>query len=655
MGALQRGEAIGLARRRLLDLGEIAAELIGPALAGSWQRSLQAGLHPALPAADAPRASAVQLARARERQHELIDHALPVMSYLHGQTRDSGSVIVLSDGEGLLLQSCGDAVFVDRASRIHLSPGAWWHEGQRGTNAVGMSLAARVPTVVTGGEHFLACNTVLTCAAAPISDSRGELLGVLDISGDHRSCHPHTFSLVRAAAQMIENRLFLSRHGADLRLRFHPLAEGIGTLAEGVVAVRHDGRVVGANPAGLGLLGLSPGDLGRVDIEALFALRVEALIDWAEHRYDEPKFVPRPQHTGLFVRMERSASPIAVPVTPPRQTTPARSDALSVLDVGDGRMSAAIARARRIMDKDIPLLISGESGVGKELFAHAVHRSSARAGRPFVAVNCAALPENLIEAELFGYAGGAYTGARREGAPGRIREADGGTLFLDEIGDMPLGLQCRLLRVLQDRMVQPLGGGRAVAVNFALICATHCQLKAAVDSGRFRADLYYRINGLTLVLPPLRERSDFGRLVEMLLTEFEPRRKLRLAPDLARSLAAHSWPGNLRQLANVLRTACAMLADDERCLDWEHLPEDLLAELQQSAADPAPVPALENLHALTDQAMLRTVEAVHGNMAEAARRLGISRNTLYRRLQRAGGRVAATETLPGWNRPTLGS
>ena len=653
MGALQSSEAIGIARQRLLDMGEIAAELIGPALAGSWQRSLQAGLNPALRADDVPRASAAQLARARERQHELIDHALPVMSYLHGQTRDSGSVIVLSDAGGLLLQSCGDAAFVDRASRIHLRPGAWWHEGHRGTNAVGMSLAARAPAVVTGGEHFLACNTVLTCAAAPISDSRGELLGVLDISGDHRSCHPHTFSLVRAAAQMIENRLFLSRHGADLRLRFHPLAEGIGTLAEGVVAVRDDGRVVGANPAGLALLGLSPDDLGRVDIGTLFALRVEALIDWAERRYDEALFVPRAPQAGLFVRVERSASPIAVPAAATRPITPpAHGDALGKLDVGDERMAAAIARARRVMNKDIPLLISGESGVGKELFAQAVHGASARAGRPFVAVNCAALPEHLIEAELFGYVGGAFTGARREGAPGRIREAEGGTLFLDEIGDMPLGLQSRLLRVLQDRVVQPLGGGRPVAVNFALICATHCRLKAAVDSGHFRADLYYRINGLTLVLPPLRERSDFSRLVATLLDAFEPRRKPRLAPALARELAAHTWPGNLRQLANVLRTACAMLGDDERCIEREHLPEDLLAELQP-AAGPAPVsvpvsaPATENLHVLSDQVMLRTIEAVHGNMAEAARRLGISRNTLYRRLQRAGGRVAAEETLPG--------
>ncbi len=197
-------DAIGLTRRRLLDHGSVTGELIGDALAASWQRSMAAGLDPASTIAEFPRASTVQLAEARERQRNLIDHAMPTLAYLHSQTRDTGSVIVLSDAQGLLLQSCGDPEFVDRAARVNLAPGASWNETLRGTNAVGTSLAMREPTVVTGGEHFLACNGFLTCAAAPISDSLGELLGVLDISGDHRSCHPHTFGLVRAAAQMIE-------------------------------------------------------------------------------------------------------------------------------------------------------------------------------------------------------------------------------------------------------------------------------------------------------------------------------------------------------------------------------------------------------------------------------------------------------------------
>lgn len=635
MSLIAHNEALEFARRHLLDSGQVPAGYISPLLADSWQRSLASGLDSLALAADVPHASAQELARAREHQRELIDHALPAMNYLHAQTRDSGSVIVLSNADGLLLQSCGDAEFLDRASQVLLSPGASWHEAHRGTNAVGTSLALAAPTVVTGSEHYLACNGFLTCAAAPISDSRGQLMGVLDISGDYRSSHPHTFGLVRAAAQMIENRMFLSRHGKDVRLRFHPLAEGIGTLAEGVVAVSRDGWVVGANPAGLSLLSLIPADLGRIRIDQLLATRLESLIDWAGRRAEEPLFLPRRARAGLFVRVEMSSAPVAI-ATARQPEAPRGPDALSQLDTGDEHLATAIQRARRIMAKEIPLLIQGESGVGKELFASAVHRSGPRHNQPFVAVNCAALPENLIEAELFGYVGGAYTGARREGAPGRIREADGGTLFLDEIGDMPLTLQGRLLRVLQERVVQPLGGGRSVPVNFALICATHRQLKDAVDTGRFRADLYYRINGLTLILPPLRERGDFNRLVASLLDEFEPGRRIVLAPSVAKAFASHTWPGNLRQLANALRTACAMLGDRETRIDWDHLPDDLVAELKQRLAGSHSAAQTDNLHSQADQTILRTIEAVQGNMAEAARRLGISRNTLYRRMHRMG-------------------
>jgi transcriptional regulator with PAS, ATPase and Fis domain len=445
--------------------------------------------------------------------------------------------------------------------------------------------------------------------------------------------------LVRAAAQMIENRLFLSRHGGDIRLRFHPLSEGIGTLAEGVVAVSHDGWVVGANPAALALLSLAPSDLCRVSIERLLATRLQALIDWSQRRADEPLYLPQRDHRGLFVRVEMPRAPVSIAKSSGLAPAPARravQDALAAFDTGDDRMAAAINRVRRVLAKDIPVLIQGESGVGKELFSSAMHRSGPRRDGPFVAVNCAALPENLIEAELFGYVGGAYTGARREGSVGKIREANGGTLFLDEIGDMPLSLQGRLLRVLQERVVQPLGGGKAVPVDFSLVCATHRQLREAVDARLFRADLYYRINGLTVVLPALRERRDFNRLVASLLDGFEPGRNVVLAPSVAKAFSTHHWPGNLRQLSNVLRTACAMLDERESRIEWEHLPDDLVEDIQQRTSGVALQPQAENLQTQAEQTILKTIEAARGNMAEAARRLGISRNTLYRKLQRIG-------------------
>jgi transcriptional regulator with PAS, ATPase and Fis domain len=307
---------------------------------------------------------------------------------------------------------------------------------------------------------------------------------------------------------------------------------------------------------------------------------------------------------------------------------------LAALDTGDTRWRASADKARKVLDKGIPILIQGESGVGKELFARALHDSSARKSAPFVAINCAAIAENLIEAELFGYAPGAFTGARKEGSLGRFREAQGGTVFLDEIGDMPLALQTRLLRVLQERKVTPVGSGKAMEVDFALVCATHCKLREAAERGSFRQDLYYRINGLTVQLPALRERDDFAALTAKLLRELHPQAMVEMDAALLNQLAAYPWPGNLRQYANMLRTACAMLDADETHLEWRHLPDDITEALMASApARSTPEPeTFQNLEDMSRAAIHQALENARGNLSAAARTLGISRQTLYRKL-----------------------
>ncbi|PTT90234.1 sigma-54-dependent Fis family transcriptional regulator, partial [Pelomonas sp. HMWF004] len=310
-------------------------------------------------------------------------------------------------------------------------------------------------------------------------------------------------------------------------------------------------------------------------------------------------------------------------------------DALAALDTGDAAFAATLARARRVLDKPaIPLLLCGETGTGKDLLARALHTSSTRRHQPFVAVNCAALPETLIEAELFGYRPGAYTGASRHGAPGRLREAHGGTLFLDEIGDMPLAMQARLLRVLEAREVTPLGGGAAVAVDFRLVCASHRQLRDEVAAGRFREDLYYRLNGLMLTLPPLRERSDLAELVARLLKAEAPERELRVDAEVMGLFSRYRWPGNVRQLANVVRTGVALLDDGEDVVTMALVGDEVreapgAASLESASA----VPPSGDLRQLAEARIRETLAAVGGNVSEAARRLGVSRNTLYRRLR----------------------
>ena len=630
---------------------------LGDLLARSWQRSAQAGLAPQGRRHGAPHASAAQLARAMQRQYELISHAQPVLDYMAQQVAGTPSLLILADAQGMLLRTLGDDDVAGRAERVALRPGAQWAEAWRGTNAIGTALAEETPVVVHGGQHYLERNGFLTCAAAPIIDPAGRLMGAFDISGEQRAHHPsslgHTLGLARAAACMVEHRLFDTWHAASLRLRLHLQAEGLGTLGEGLLAWSGDGLLIGANVTGLAVLGLTRAAIGRVRLADCLQADLDGLLDcaWQASRSAQspPRVLTRSDGTALWARVQggslvagqRAAAGLGMPAHAAGRTAPASAnqpnDALAALDTGDPAMAAAVQRARRIIDKPIALLLQGESGVGKEVFARAAHHSGPRRDGPFVAVNCAALPETLIEAELFGYQGGAFTGARREGAPGRIREAHGGTLFLDEIGDMPLAMQARLLRVLQERAVVPLGGGKPVPVDFCLMCATHRTLRNELDAGRFRADLYYRLNGLTLHLPALRERGDLMGLVAQMLTDIAPDLPLVLDAPLAQALAAYRWPGNLRQLHNALRTAAALLGDGELQIGWAQLPDDLAADLQAARARRPPEQLADeeaDLRLQQAHTVARVVEVCQGNLSEAARRLGISRNTLYRKLGR---------------------
>ncbi|MEP6874830.1 MAG: sigma-54-dependent Fis family transcriptional regulator [Burkholderiales bacterium] len=622
------------ARRQWLEQGELADGVIAPGLLASWCRSRAFGVAPDGRTPGAPHASGAQLAHALEHQRVLVSHARPVMEFVCAQIRDSNSMVILADPQGMLLHALGDAGFTDKAARVALRPGAIWHEQWRGTNAIGTALADGNAVVVHGAEHYLERNAFLTCVAAPIADPAGHLLGVLDISGDRRGHHPHTLGLVRSSACMIEHQLFEAQHGSALRLRLHAQREGIGTVTEGLLALSDDGWIVGANSVALGMLGLLRSAIGTLNVERVLPVGLPALLNNGRATL-LPTAVRRADGVALWVRLDSGRASICTgshgAATRSPHATPA--DALAALDTGDAAMQAVIGRARRVIDKPIALLLQGESGVGKELFARACHGSGPRRSGPFIAVNCAALPETLIEAELFGYRPGAFTGAGRDGAPGRIREAHGGTLFLDEIGDMPLAMQARLLRVLQERSVTPLGGGKPVAVDFQLVCASHRRLREEVDAGRFREDLFYRINGLALPLPALRERGDLSALVAAMLRELAPGRDMQLAPDVAVAFARFRWPGNLRQLSNVLRTACALMGDDESLIVWAHLPDDVAEELIGLPLQRGVQDGDTDLRLQAGRCVQQAVRTSNGNMSEAARRLGISRNTLYRKLR----------------------
>jgi transcriptional regulator of acetoin/glycerol metabolism len=308
---LQRPARSTLRRARdlMLERGEVPlGRTVSSLIARSWRRSAKAGLSPGGRLADVWRLDVHELAQARQQRRDLIAHARPVMEYLHLQTRHSESLVTLADDRGLLLQALGDSDFLSRAERVALVAGASWHERDRGTNAIGTALSELRPLVVVGGEHFLERNGFLSCAAAPLFAPDGRVLGVLDISGDERRYHPHTLGLVRAAAQTVENRLFDSLHARHLRLRFHTMAEGIGTFSEGIAALSDEGSLIGANLAGRAFRGLRCGDLQARPLSSILPVRLEDLLDWNRRRPGEPMLVTLADDERLFMRIELPAS-----------------------------------------------------------------------------------------------------------------------------------------------------------------------------------------------------------------------------------------------------------------------------------------------------------------------------------------------------------
>jgi len=624
--------ALRHARQYLIEHGNAPSGVISDRLARSWARSIAAGLLPLGQVAAAEHASGSELRQVLARHHELLAYSRPVMQYLFEQVQPMQSVVVLADNRGTLMHTLGDARFMHKSQRVALATGACWHEEQRGTNAIGTALAEQCPVEIHGAEHFLERNGFLTCAAAPIMSANGQLLGILDVSGEQHSGHPHTLGLVSTAARMIENRLLIASYRRHIRLHLHGQPEGIGTVAEAIVVLSDDGWIIGANRSALTLLQLKAQQMGTLQLHNVIDTSVDKLL--SQHKRRPHQLLPLHLQDGslLFAQVQTDHAVIA---SSSSAASTAPNDALAALDSGDPNWRNAADKTRRVLDKSIAILIQGESGVGKEYFARAAHESSARRDKPFVTINCAAIPENLIEAELFGYVPGAFTGAKKEGSIGRLREAHGGTLFLDEIGDMPLQMQTRLLRVLQERAVTPLGSGKSVAVDFALLCATHCRLRDAIDQGKFRNDLYYRINGLTVQLPALRERSDFCALTDNILNSLHPERGVYLAPPLLEQMRSYSWPGNLRQLSSVLRTASAMLDADETCIEWKHLPDDIAQDLLSlpPQASSTVHELTQNLKELSRTAIDHALQSSRGNISMAARMLGISRQTLYRKLQ----------------------
>ncbi|EMG51979.1 MULTISPECIES: sigma-54-dependent Fis family transcriptional regulator [Brucella] len=563
----------------------------------------------------------------REQSEELIRIGRSGLEALFRQVADQNYVLLLSDARGVTVEFMGDPTFDNQLRKAGLYLGSEWSEDRAGTCAVGACMVSGKPVIIHQDDHFDACHIGLTCTAAPIFDTFGDLSAVLDISQlrspTAKASQQLALHLVASTARRIELANLMTRAGEDWVLRLAKLPDFLDVDPDAALTVNGNGIITGLTHGGFGAVARA---MGRPDlatrqfigkpISDVFDIEIEQLPTLMRGRPNGERLLEARNGLTLF------ASAIA-PVSSFRTSTPSQATrlpaALRQLSFGDPAMEALQARAARLADRHLPILIRGETGSGKEYLARAIHDSSAKSG-PFIAVNCAAIPEQLIESELFGYVAGAFTGATQKGKIGLIEAANGGTLFLDEIGDMPLVLQSRLLRVLSESEIQPVGALKPKPVKFRLLSASHHDLAVLAAQGRFREDLLYRLNAATLTLPALRNRQDFDSLVDHLLRRIgdEEGEKLTTDRSAKAKLAAYRWPGNLRELDNTLRVAAAMATS--QIITTDCLPDHLQPDI------------FEN----NDQPTLRSqLDACGNNISALARKLGVNRSTIHRRLKQS--------------------
>ncbi|ABE48614.1 GAF modulated sigma54 specific transcriptional regulator, Fis family [Methylobacillus flagellatus KT] len=620
------------ARLQFLKQGSMVEGVVNKTIARSWQRSLDNGINAFQPLSTAT-LDRVELEKKRSKYRLLLTQAKPEISMLYEQIAHSYSVVALTDAEGVILHSEGQHLLVDLAPREIMSPGYSWCEQERGTNAIGTAIVEQQPVAVQGAEHFVEQLQNFSCYAVPIFGPNRQLLGTLNVTNAFAAHQQHTLTLVKMTAQQIENRVFRACYQGPLTLHFHTAADFIGSAWEGCAVLSREGALLAINRNGLELLGKSN---PPTDFQSIFLEPLSQLLEEYRQNANAPLTLTLtnggPAYATLDVAPDTTANHgiagIRHAAKPP--TAPAMA-----MTSEDPRIAEILTQARLVMDQDIPILIQGETGVGKELLATTIHQNSARASGPLIAINCAALPEGLIEAELFGYEEGAFTGARQKGSQGKIEQAHGGTLFLDEIGDMPLLLQARLLRVLQERSITPLGGSKSRKLDFAVISATNQKLQEKVAEGTFRKDLFYRLNGISLTLPPLRERQDLPAIIYNIMSA-ERGGHVEIHEDVLNLFRRHPWPGNIRQLHNVLKTMLALSGGGP--LQRRHLPPGFMDELDNSMTleQKTPGPTAGSIDAITNEVVKQALQHHEGNISAAARELGMSRNRFYRRLKALG-------------------
>jgi transcriptional regulator of acetoin/glycerol metabolism len=647
---------------RFVHDGGLDLQALRPEIADSWRRCRASGVDP-FAGRSAGVLARADLERLLDQHRNVIEVARPFMRTIQQFVASSSFVVLLCDEFGFVLETAGDPGLIALAEDLNFSPGALWSEREVGTNGTGTALVLQRPFQVSGPEHFCRKHHGWTCSGAPIFDEGGRVLAILEMSGPVEATHLHTLGMVVAAAEAIRQQLQVQSKNRELMLLNNHLGSLFQTVSDGVAVVDPQGLIQQVNPVAEKILAGRSQDLVGRSIHAWLE-RPRPLMQLLE---DGRAFNDLEFHVGRGAQESNclvSGKPViddqghlarAVIFLNPSHRMNTLINRFSgaqasftfddILGGGEA-LDRAIRLGHRAAGSDSNVLLCGESGTGKEMFAHAIHARSDRHQGPFIAVNCGAIPRELIGSELFGYAEGAFTGAHKGGRPGKFELAAGGTLFLDEIGDMPLDQQVSLLRVLEDKAVTRIGGQRLQVLDVRIICATNRDLLQEVGKGSFRQDLYYRLNVIVIALPPLREHRED---IPMLFRTFHERicRTLGVPlapvePDVLERLQSYDWPGNVREFQNAVERMVGISFQGP--IQASSLPDEILRPIRSGpnhGTESGQAASLGEHRARIKQRqvdqerqqILALMAEHHGNLTRTAHIMGISRSSIYRKLR----------------------
>jgi transcriptional regulator of acetoin/glycerol metabolism len=593
----------------------------------------------------------------------LIDAARPFMQRLYKLVESSGFVVVLADKNGVLVEVIGDTEVLESNRGMYYVRGVKWSEELIGTTAISLALLEHEHIQIAGAEHYCIEHHGWACSAAPLPDETGNIIGALSVTGPNEQVHCHTLGMVASAAAAITNILQVQKAQRNLQETALIHSTIVNSVSDGLLMLNAEGTVTFINPVGARILKVNAAEAVGRHITSLVDFKpvVLQVLETGQGYTDKEFFIQTKRGMLHFIKtaipLKDKDGRIEAVIDIFREIKRVRklvnqmvgSTAEYSFDdiIGQSPALTEALRLGRIAARGAAnVLIQGESGTGKELFAQAIHKASARCDGPFVALNCGAIPRNLVESELFGYDEGSFTGARTGGRPGKFELTQGGTIFLDEIGEMPLDMQVKLLRVLQEKSITRVGGQRCMDIDVRIIAATNRDLAEEVRDGNFRSDLYYRLNVLSIQVPPLREREgDICLFVRFLLSKMCRQLGVptkQFTPDANRLLAAYDWPGNVRELENVIERAVNTCAGSD--ITTEYLPRTLLERPDSGLSDEVSLRDMER------RLIVETIRKTGGHISKAAAMLGIRRNTLYSKLKKYAiphSREALSSDRPG--------